>query len=724
MTREQEEARLEAAMQRGDELLVNSLRNEDRNRRRTMIRIANVAAIMIAAGIVMTQVAQRNRVQRQIADVQRRQAAALAAGLQNAPVATTPATNANANVFLPSPSTQPTRDWPAALASLSDDDWRRAFALGCELSQMSPDKSWPILQANWAKVPNFEARQQILKAFTFTRPPSGLHPRVLDVMHLGMTDPEPQVRAWAAGYLRGIAFLDFAEDSAAYDAWRATSAGRPGADVAAEGVAAWVARMRDAKRDDFKRQSRFVRYVQNDLMRIPAARDAAVKAGALDVGTRWLREHGDDGDVLVGARDLIAALKPDEVYLKTVILPMLDAKNPPDIRRAAAQILGRPDNRWAVDPLLAVLRDAVTSKDKSRRSMIWDIAQALAEIGDPRAIPDMIAAIAHNDTYDTVYGVGYFGLGKMTGVRYDESHNGQWWRQWWERERTRFPEPARSSPIPSLDGKTKAAQSDSGVRPPIYAMILAAAPANRALPVDDLRVKNDEKMRYFLMGPKGKSAPKDGYRLLLVLPGDDGGEDFRPFIESVARESVSDQYLVAQLVAPKWADSENLVWPKEKDLAQGAPIATEQFVDAVVEEIAARHKLDPRHVYALGWSSSGPPVYATAMRAKTPLSGAFVAMSVFKADQCPPAAGAKGRPFYILHSPQDFIKMSFPEAARKTLTAAGARVKLQTYEGGHGWHGDPQQMIRAGVTWLESQSKSPATRATTAPTTATARPRG
>ena len=41
--------------------------------------------------------------------------------------------------------------------------------------------------------------------------------------------------------------------------------------------------------------------------------------------------------------------------------------------------------------------------------------------------------------------------------------------------------------------------------------------------------------------------------------------------------------------------------------------------------------------------------------------------------------------------------------ARKQLTAAGAKVKLQTYEGGHGWHGDPFEMIRAGIDWLESQ---------------------
>jgi predicted esterase len=117
-----------------------------------------------------------------------------------------------------------------------------------------------------------------------------------------------------------------------------------------------------------------------------------------------------------------------------------------------------------------------------------------------------------------------------------------------------------------------------------------------------------------------------------------------------------------------------------------------------------RHKLDEKHIYALGWSSSGPPVYATAMRAKTPLTGAFVAMSVFKPEECPPAANAKGRAFYILHSPQDFIQMRFPQAAQKALSAAGAKVKLTTYPGGHGWHGDPQKMIRTGVTWLESSS--------------------
>ncbi|MCU0784835.1 MAG: hypothetical protein MUF81_12495 [Verrucomicrobia bacterium] len=29
------------------------------------------------------------------------------------------------------------------------------------------------------------------------------------------------------------------------------------------------------------------------------------------------------------------------------------------------------------------------------------------------------------------------------------------------------------------------------------------------------------------------------------------------------------------------------------------------------------------------------------------------------------------------------------------------RVRRQTYEGGHGWHGDVYGIIRAGIPWLE-----------------------
>ena len=54
----------------------------------------------------------------------------------------------------------------------------------------------------------------------------------------------------------------------------------------------------------------------------------------------------------------------------------------------------------------------------------------------------------------------------------------------------------------------------------------------------------------------------------------------------------------------------------------------------------------------------------------------------------------------ILHFPQDFIKMCFPEAARDRLSEHGARVTLETYEGGHGWCGDSFSHISRAVRWL------------------------
>ena len=78
-------------------------------------------------------------------------------------------------------------------------------------------------------------------------------------------------------------------------------------------------------------------------------------------------------------------------------------------------------------------------------------------------------------------------------------------------------------------------------------------------------------------------------------------------------------------------------------------------------------------------------------------------MSVFKPDQLPDLKRAKDKLYYILHSPEDKIPIRFAEAARDQLAEAGAKTKLQTYEGGHGWHGDVYGNIRAGIEWLEQQ---------------------
>jgi hypothetical protein len=93
--------------------------------------------------------------------------------------------------------------------------------------------------------------------------------------------------------------------------------------------------------------------------------------------------------------------------------------------------------------------------EKFRTGRAWDEAMALAKLGDLRAIPTMIGVIDADNSSDTIYGVGYFGLGfgelgKLTGVRYSFYHDGAWWRRWWDASKSRFPQEVQNLPIPHL----------------------------------------------------------------------------------------------------------------------------------------------------------------------------------------------------------------------------------------------------------------------------------
>ena len=129
---------------------------------------------------------------------------------------------------------------------------------------------------------------------------------------------------------------------------------------------------------------------------------------------------------------------------------------------------------------------------------------------------------------------------------------------------------------------------------------------------------------------------------------------------------------------------------------------TEELIAAVIEDVSKQHKIDPRRIYLLAWSSGGPAAYATVLQKETPLSGALIAMSVFKPDQLPDLKNAKERSIYLLHSPEDKV-CPYPMAktAYDTLSAAGVRTTLIEYPGGHGWKGNVYDNIRQGIEWLQ-----------------------
>jgi predicted esterase len=219
----------------------------------------------------------------------------------------------------------------------------------------------------------------------------------------------------------------------------------------------------------------------------------------------------------------------------------------------------------------------------------------------------------------------------------------------------------------------------------------------------------DEQKHFFYFEPKVNAQPKAGYKLLLVLPGGDGQAEFNPFVASIRNQAIPDDFVVAQLVAPQWSkeQAENFVWPVKAANIQEAKFTTEEFINAVIEEVRKKVEIDPRGIFALAWSSSGSAVYSATLMENSPVTGAFMAMSVFQPPLLPKLDGAKGKAFYLLQSPDDQVTLfSHAQKAQEELAAKGAKVKLVEYPGGHGWTmPDRMASIRDGIAWLEKTAR-------------------
>ena len=479
--------------------------------------------------------------------------------------------------------------------------------------------------------------------------------------------------------------------------------------------------------------------------------------------------------------------------------------------------------------------------------LVLNLAAEAAQAHELRAIPCLIGLIEADNSSDTVYQVGYFGLGKLTGVEYSPFHDGAWWHRWWEKNRGKFAEDVRAMEIPvyektpvgreyrplpansdTLQGKLalaaevldgfRAARAGKGevaridlsfyveelakhddphaipyligmmeaepraagivrsqglarmskltgvddplkkdtdwwrtwwleakakfpadvptIEIPDYQSPLAfawteataeekaraAAETKRAamqaaladvadVPAEERHAEQDANKRYFLIGsPAAAGAPEAGRPLMIALPGGTGGEEFHPFMRRIYKHVLNEGWLMAQPVAPQWdaAQARLNVWPTAGLPDSGAKFTTEEFIAAIVFDVKTKTRIDPRRVFLLGWSSSGPACYATMLEKDSPVAGAFIAMSVFHPEQLPALAGGKGKPFYLLQSPGDRVTpIGFAEDAQAKLSAAGSQVRLDRYAGGHGWHGDIFMTLRTGIEWLDSPRAAP-----------------
>ncbi|MSR47222.1 MAG: hypothetical protein EXS13_09180 [Planctomycetes bacterium] len=233
---------------------------------------------------------------------------------------------------------------------------------------------------------------------------------------------------------------------------------------------------------------------------------------------------------------------------------------------------------------------------------------------------------------------------------------------------------------------------------------VAAAEEDDGVPARDLLVAGDGMKRYFMIGPQEKKkAPKEGFGCLVVMPGGPGGPEFHGFVKNIWNNCCPDDFVVVQLVAPKWVAEPSVIWPMDPGDQPGMKFTTREQFDATLVDVAKvqKVKLDPKRTYQLVWSSSGPPAYRMALDEKPPFAASYIAMSVFHDGEMQ-LSRAKGRVFFLDHSPEDTTcKFADAERAKSKLTAEGAAVELVTYKGGHGWSDEPMVRLKKGIAWME-----------------------
>lgn len=240
----------------------------------------------------------------------------------------------------------------------------------------------------------------------------------------------------------------------------------------------------------------------------------------------------------------------------------------------------------------------------------------------------------------------------------------------------------------------------SGFKPGFAADDIAEIPS-KTITLDD-----DRKLQMILIGnPDQETAPKNGFRLIIVMPGGDGSKDFEPFIKRIYKNSLDTKNdLVCQLVAPKWNENQQIVWPTSKHPVEGMKTTLEDFLKQAVVKVQSLSKIDLKKIYTLSWSSSGPAAYAISLTDKTPVTGSFIAMSVFQKNRIPDIKAAKDRAYYILHSPDDKVcPVWMARMARNSLRFNKAKVEYLEYKGGHGWRGDVFGTIKTGFNSLDDQ---------------------
>jgi serine/threonine protein kinase/predicted esterase len=842
-------------------------------------------------------------------------------------------------------------DWVNKLVN-ADGHNAIAFNLGPRMLDSQPKLALDIAETAWPRLRDRYQKTALLKTFQFAS-----HEDVLQVLHLGMNDADPDVRDYADSYLSEYSFRSFKNEPEAYQRWVVERANKSVSDVffdhynrlaneyrqlsPKEGLQKWQSLNESIDRPVQRRES-FMRsglpQVFLDWLSAPEPNATLLGKAELvtllnfftvvplspSVGVKHLEPwiDWDDLDAIsIQALIALSVADPsrsfpllsrclhaigetggtsymhdplDDVIRRVsqsgddrfipLLIGLIDADNSYDTiygigyfglhyskmaERTGVRYSSFHDGKWwqrwwernqdrfsqearalqipdfpktvngsqykTIEEDIETIEGRMALAERLIRERAFDslddIAQLFVANGDQKAIPLLIGIIESDNSSATVYGIGYFGLQSLVKpmpVMYSPFHDGAWWRRWWERNKTNFAEEIQSQTIPvfeptafgssytpypdgidtpegriafaaeilaepkpdvrrlcelfesetdprdlaalislrlRFEGKPESDNAQQCLSQWLRRIAVKSVPATakgwrewwtnhrddwpetKELEIIDFdskdgpvaaneidvdsesqatatkpkietspdsqkpasqlhQVPGQKRMEYLLIGGESPLKANTARRLLVVLPGGDGGKDFEPFVRAIYENALDASWIIAQPISVKWFDQQEIVWPtkfdrENQDALKQSTFSTEEFIDAVITDVAAKVTIDPKNIFTLGWSSSGPALYAHSLSTQCKATGAYIAMSVFKPKQLPDVAIAKGRRFVIDHSPQDKVcPYRMAQQARATIEQAGGIVQSIDYTGGHGWQDDPLRRLKEGLNWL------------------------
>ena len=595
-----------------------------------------------------------------------------------------------------------------------------------DLVDIDPELGFTVLRENWTKIRSQDGKMSLINTFL-----AMANPHMVEVIHLGATDPNLKVQDFAMKAAETIGFKPVSEDYSAYLDWHKSVEGQSLQQVLDAGVKDFVAKFSaasDIERETLLGQLLTKQFAANTKI-ARARRKAILDAGILAPLVKSLNpKAGFTSNQL--ALQFAVNIRPDSEFLKTAILPLTAKDAQMNLRMQALQMIGRPDNTWANDTLLKMY------VDEYPEDISYNIGTALGAIGDAHALPTLIGMLDADNTREGAITIGNV-LFQVTGVYVQEAHDAAWWHNWLTKNQQRLPADVRAAPIPKIALHKRVPDFNAGIAPPYRSELRHAnadphsaywliIPNNDAMRVGINRNFNNNGGAVRVVQVNGRNivlnnapvpagvravaaqAPQAGKLGLLVVlaNGDGNGANALPFWSELCMGALKGRYMIALPVAPRWNANQTVAWitaDSRKQVTE-AKFTTESLVADVVKDVSGAYPFDTARVFLHGAAESGPAVYAASLEPGTPFKGFYVLASAFKSTQLPPLKQAKGRRYFLQNSKDNkATPFVMAAAAQKLLQEQGAVVKLDEYAGktAYEFAGGAEKVMGAAIAWLE-----------------------